>query len=122
MGSHTTKAALLSAALAAAVTALAAPALMQSASAGTEGLASLHTWERIGGRTCMAGHNHYGQGSHASQSGAQVAAARDWSEFTALEYGPEWGDFRLAAAKHMKCGPARSGEWICNIEARPCRH
>src|SRR5690242_12917201 len=51
------------------------------------GLAGLHTWVRVGGRTCMLDHFHDGSGSGPTRAAAQHAAIRSWIDFTAWEYG-----------------------------------
>ena len=84
------------------------------------GLEFLHGKVLINGHTCMQDHSHSGKGGDAFQAHAMTKAARDWSDFTALEYGPAWGNFSIAANKQMKCGQLRDA-WICEVEAVPCR-
>jgi hypothetical protein len=97
------------------ILAASAPALAQ------DGMASLHSQARIGGKVCMTSHFHNGQSTNApSRKAAEMAAVRDWSSFTAWEYGGAWANFQLAAAKSMKCSQA-GNTWGCNVEARPCR-
>jgi hypothetical protein len=84
------------------------------------GLASLHDWVRIGGRTCMADHFHDGMGSGATRAHAQAAAVHAWQDFTAWEYGGRWGSFYNAVSKSMHCSGSR-GNVSCNVSARPCR-
>ena len=80
----------------------------------------LHDKVRIGGHVCMKDHTHTGKGGDALQGLAMAKAARDWSEFTALEYGAAWGNFGIAADKNMLCGPLREA-WMCEVIATPCR-
>ena len=80
----------------------------------------LHGKVRINGHTCMQDHTHTGKGGDAHQQIAMAKAAKDWSEFTALEYGAAWGNFSIAANKSMKCGLLRDA-WMCEAEAVPCK-
>ena len=80
----------------------------------------LHDKVRINGFTCMKDHSHSGKGGAADQATALRKAARDWSDFTSLEYGAAWGNFAIAADKSAKCGPLRES-WTCEIDAVPCR-
>ena len=84
------------------------------------GLEFLHGKVLIGGHVCMKDHTHTGKGGDAYQATALSKAARDWSDFTALEYGAAWGNFAVAANKSMKCGQLRDA-WMCEVEAVPCR-
>ena len=96
------------------------PPLAITGQALAGGLEFLHDKVRIGGHVCMKDHVHTGKGGDAQQSTAMATAARDWSEFTALEYGPAWGNFGIAAQKHMSCGQLREA-WMCEVVATPCR-
>jgi hypothetical protein len=80
----------------------------------------LHDKVLIGGHTCMRDHTHTGKGGDAHQSIAMSKAVRDWSEFTALEYGAGWGNYGIAANKSMSCGQLREA-WMCETTAVPCR-
>lgn len=86
-----------------------------------EGLATLHSWVRIGNRTCMADHFHSGSSAgQPSKKAAEFAAVNSWASFTAWEYGDHWGRWRLAETKRVKCD--RDGTtWGCAVEARPCK-
>ncbi len=85
-------------------------------------LDSLHAKVRVGGKLCFADHSHTGSSFGAPTKGhALQAAITDWTGFTALEYGQEWGQFSLAWAKSIRCEPSSFGKWGCQIEARPCR-
>jgi len=101
-------------------------ALMLGLSAGPAGaqetgLAGMHAWVRVGGKTCMADHFHDGTGSGPTRRHAQAAAIRAWIDFTAFEYGERWGRYSIAVSKSMSCsgGP---GNYTCSTSARPCRY
>lgn len=85
-----------------------------------DGLASLHAWIRIGGKTCMADHFHDGTGSGPTRGHAQVAAIRAWQDFTGWEYGRRWGSYGNAISKSLHCSGGR-GNVSCSVSARPCR-
>lgn len=88
--------------------------------ASETGIAIIHPWVKIGGRTCFTDHYHYGSGNGPTRTHAQAAAIRSWIWPTDLEYGSSWADYRLAAGKSMKC--TRGGAvWTCDTQARPCR-
>lgn len=84
------------------------------------GVAGIHSWVKIGRRTCLADHFHTGNGNGASLRMAQAAAIRSWTDFTAWEYGGSWGRYSLAMSKSMKCERS-SGGYSCTTDARPCR-
>ena len=85
------------------------------------GLAGMHAWLKVGGKTCMADHFHDGQGSGASKAQAQAAAVRAWADFTAWEYGRRWARWQLSASKSENCSGSR-GSISCNVSARPCTY
>ena len=91
-----------------------------TAMAQDTGLAGMHAWVRIGGRTCLLDHYHDGSGSGPTRASAMRAAIGAWSDFTAFEYGSRWGSYRAAVSKRMGCsgGP---GNYSCSTSARPCR-
>ena len=99
-----------------------AASLGQSApvQAAETGVASIHSWVRVGGKTCLVDHYHDGSGSGASRGSAQSAAIRAWAEFTTWEYGSSWGRYGLAVGKSMNCDRGMSG-WSCSTSARACR-
>lgn len=88
--------------------------------AGDTGLASIHDLRREGGRLCMDGHYHYGNGGGKTKAGAQSAAVQSWQDFTAFEYGTDWASFKKAANKRVGCNASGSG-FDCQVEARPCK-
>jgi hypothetical protein len=85
------------------------------------GLAGLHSWRKVGGKTCFVDHSHEGSGNGSSQKAAEMAAIRSWIGFTDLEYGSDWANFRNAVAKTMKCNREGGAFWKCSTEAVPCR-
>ena len=84
------------------------------------GVAKIHTWVKVGDKTCMLDHFHDGSGNGPTRSHAERAAIRSWAEFTAWEYGDSWRRYSVAASKKMTCSP-RSAGWSCAVQARPCR-
>jgi hypothetical protein len=84
-------------------------------------LVGLHELRREGNKICMVGHSHNGSSyGLRSRNQAEAVALRNWSEFTALEYGGHWGSPSLANSKTMKCGLGASG-WNCDFDATPCK-
>ena len=84
-------------------------------------LVGLHELRREGNLTCMADHTHSGASvGQPSRKAAEGAAMRNWSEFTALEYGDQWGNPHLSASKRMKCSFSGTSH-SCDFESRPCR-
>jgi hypothetical protein len=96
-------------------------ALGGAAVAQETGLASMHSWVRAGGRTCLLDHFHDGSGSGPTRAAAQRAAMQAWSDFTAFEYGPRWGSYGASIRQRMRCtgGP---GNYSCDTSSRPCRY
>lgn len=93
------------------------PAAAQSDGA----LVGLHELRREGKKTCMVGHSHNGSSyGQRSRGQAEAVALRNWSEFTALEYGGHWGSPALSSDKTMRCSQNTSG-WSCDFDARPCK-
>jgi hypothetical protein len=83
------------------------------------GIAGIHSWVKVGRKTCMGDHFHSGSGSSSTRKLAERQAVQSWIDFTAWEYGTSWGRYSIAASKSMKC--ERAGDWSCFVEARPCR-
>jgi hypothetical protein len=91
-----------------------------AAQAQETGVAGIHTWVKVGRKTCLLDHFHNGDGKGASKAQAERAAIQAWTEFTAWEYGDTWGRYSIAASKKVEC--SRDGSnWSCALEARPCR-
>ena len=84
------------------------------------GMADIHTWVKVGRKTCMLDHYHDGSGNGPARTQAERAAIRAWAEFTAWEYGNSWGNFGNAASKSVNCTRGAGG-WSCAVQARPCR-
>jgi hypothetical protein len=84
------------------------------------GIDKIHDQVAIGGKVCMADHDHRGEGSMPSRKGAEGAAIRNWEIFTRDEYGSAWSRYQLAVAKSMQCRDS-DRRWICILSARPCR-
>jgi hypothetical protein len=93
--------------------------LVLPASADDTGFAYAHDLRREKGKTCMSDHWHYGSGSGSSRKAAENDAIKSWSSFTALEYGSDWARFSRAASRSLSC--SQSGDWSCQLEARPCK-
>jgi hypothetical protein len=87
---------------------------------GETGVAEIHSWVKVGRKTCMLDHYHDGQGTGRTKALAEKSAILSWSEFTAWEYGSPWARYSIAVSKGMECSPA-SGSWSCHVQARPCR-
>jgi hypothetical protein len=83
------------------------------------GIADIHTWIKVGRKTCMLDHFHSGTGHGETRAQAERQAVQSWVDFTAWEYGGSWGRYSIAASKKMSC--ERTGSWSCFLEARPCR-
>jgi hypothetical protein len=83
------------------------------------GIAEIHTWVKMGRKTCLLDHFHSGTGNGATRAQAERQAVQAWADFTAWEYGISWGRYSIAASKKMSC--ERTGSWSCFLEARPCR-
>ncbi|MCL4767606.1 MAG: hypothetical protein KJZ80_15370 [Hyphomicrobiaceae bacterium] len=90
------------------------------AAAQSTGLDKIHAQGRVGGKSCMTSHEHYGEGSLQTRRGAELAAMRAWSTFTSWEYGKSWGSYAAAVGKKMDCSQS-GGRWLCKTTARPCR-
>lgn len=76
---------------------------------------------KVGGKTCLQSHEHYGESPPwPSKRGARAAAIRKWESFTTWEYGKAWGRYANATGKNLRCSQAQ-GRWICKTSARPCR-
>ncbi len=90
------------------------------AKADETGLANIHTWQKIAGRTCFTDHEHDGSGNGATPQLAMSAAIKSWEAFTDLEYGSDWASYANTVGKRASC--TRYGNDIsCQISARPCR-
>lgn len=80
----------------------AAGLLASVAAAATAESADFWDKRRIGGRICLAAHEHYGESPPwPSKRGAMAAAKRAWELSTLWEYGTRWNKYRLAAGKRV---------------------
>lgn len=102
-----------------AIALMAGPALAAKVPAVT-GIDKIHAQSRVGGKVCFVDHEHYGEAESATKRGAESAAKRKWTVFTADEYGSAWGSYGMAIAKSMNCSPTGT-RWLCKTTARPCR-
>ena len=50
--------------------------------AGETGIAAIHTWQKVGAKTCIANHWHHGEGAGASRKEADAKAIKMWVDFT----------------------------------------
>jgi hypothetical protein len=94
--------------------------LTAPARADDTGIAGIHTWQRVGNKTCMADHFHDGMGNGQTQPLAMREAVKSWEGFTDLEYGSDWGQWANAAGKTVSCGKNIS-DISCSISAKPCK-
>src|SRR5262245_64054457 len=85
------------------------------------GLAGIHAWVRVAGKTCMADHSHDGQGTGPTKAQAQAAAIRAWIDVTAWEYGRRWARWQISVSKSGSCSGPR-GNVSCNVSSRPCTY
>jgi hypothetical protein len=92
-----------------------------TATAQDMGMAGLHAWVRVGGKTCMLDHFHDGSGSGPTRAAAQRAAIQAWTDFTAWEYGRRWGSFGASVSKRVSCSGG-AGSYNCSVSSRPCRY
>ena len=67
------------------------------------GMAGIHDWVKIAGKTCMADHFHDGQGTGPTKAQAQSAAIRAWTDFTAWEYGRRWAKWQNSVSRSGSC-------------------
>ena len=94
---------------------------LASTSARGEGMAGMHAKKHVGGKVCFARHTHTGSADRLpSQRAAKRAAIKDWSSFTAWEYGRSWASWRAAWGKDTSCEQWK-GRWSCVVTAYPCR-
>ena len=96
-------------------------ALPAPADASESGMASIHSWRKVGKKTCLVAHQHAGSGSGNSLKAAQINAIEGWAGFTDFEYGSSWANFNNAVEKIMKCAPSGGGGFQCDLLATPCR-
>ena len=91
------------------------------ARADDTGFITIHDLRREGRLYCTVSHTHIGNGTEQRTKRRAIrSAARSWSEFTAWEYGTDWGRWRYARSKKISCN-GRRGAITCMVEARPCK-
>lgn len=88
--------------------------------AGETGIASIHAWVRVGNKTCIANHWHFGNATAATKQQAEKTAINNWIVYTMYDYGSDWMHFRLGESKAVKCEKVVEG-WACQAEARACK-
>ena len=91
-----------------------------SAAADETGMASIHSWRQVGGRTCLVEHFHDGNGSGATQKAAMSEAIKSWEGFTSLEYGSDWGRYANSISKSATCDRGSSG-FTCQVSSVACK-
>lgn len=99
---------------------LALASISTTVRADETGVAGIHTWQKVGKKTCLVDHYHYGSGSGRTRKEAERAAIGSWAGFTAWEYGSSWGRYAIAVGKSMNCSND-AAEWSCSTHARACR-
>lgn len=90
------------------------------ASADDSGLASIHAWRNVGGKTCFVDHTHEGSGSGPTQDAAMKEAVRSWQSFTDLEYGSVWASYANSISKTASCSKG-SSTVTCQLSSIPCK-
>lgn len=85
------------------------------------GVAQIHSWVKVGRKTCMLDHFHDGSGTGRNKREAEAAAVRAWADFTVWEYGPPWGRYAIAESRSANCSQQSPSSWSCAVQARPCR-
>lgn len=81
---------------------------------------SSHTTRREGGKLCVVGHTHGGQGSGGTKNVALNGAINAFVITTVDEYGSDWAKWSKAASKSIKYTKTADG-WTAHAEARPCK-
>lgn len=81
---------------------------------------SSHTTRREGGKLCIVGHTHGGEGSGGTKNVALNAAINAFVVTTVDEYGSDWAKWAKAASKSVKYEKTADG-WTAHAEARPCK-
>ena len=93
---------------------------VSSSQADDTGMAGIHSWRQVAGRTCFVDHTHEGSGTGASQQAAMSAAVASWQSFTALEYGSDWASYANSISKTGSCDRG-TGTITCQISSIPCK-
>jgi hypothetical protein len=104
-----------------ALTALVTIAGAAAAFANDTGFAqSTHDIRREGGKLCIVGHTHGGDGMGGTQKVALNAAIKAFVITTVDEYGSDWANWSKAGSKTVKYEKTNDG-WSAHAEARPCK-
>ena len=91
-----------------------------TAYADDTGVAGIHTWRQVAGRTCFVDHFHDGSGSGATQKAAMIDAVKNWEGFTAFEYGSDWGSYANSVSKSASCDRSTT-QFNCHLSSIPCK-
>ncbi len=87
-----------------------------------QGVSDLHAQHRERGLICMIDHFHYGSSSGmTSKALATRAAIQSWADFVDFEYGAAWTSWARSGTKSINCTNSGTGNWGCDVNARPCR-
>ena len=98
-------------------------ALIGSAAASIaddNGVAGIHQWRKVAGRTCFVDHTHDGSGTGQSQKAAMANAIASWRSFTDLEYGSDWASYSNSIEKVASC-TSRADGFECHVASTPCK-
>lgn len=91
------------------------------AAADDTGFIGIHDLRRYGRYLCTTDHFHAGNGkAQRTKRRAIRSAVADWSSFTSWEYGSDWGKWRYARSKSVKCTGKRPAIQ-CTVDARMCK-
>ena len=91
-----------------------------TAIADDNGVAEIHQWRKVGGRTCFSDHTHDGSGTGQTQKAALSQAIESWRSFTDLEYGSDWASYANSIEKVASCTPSGNG-FECHVTSTPCK-
>jgi hypothetical protein len=84
------------------------------------GMASIHSWRKVGRKTCLVDHEHSGSGTGATRKAAEASAISSWIGFTAWEYGSSWASYANAIGKKVTCSGG-GNSFQCDLLATACR-
>ena len=87
-----------------------------------DGLAGLHSWVRVGGRTCMLDHFHDGSGSGSTVAAGAAGRHPGLDRLHGLGVRQPLGQLRrVHQQENVVLGRAR-GNYSCSVSSRPCRY
>ena len=75
---------------------------------------------RDGGKLCVVGHTHGGNGTGGTKGVALIGAIKAFVDTTVTEYGSDWAKWAKAGSKSVRYEKTADG-WIAHAEARPCK-